>query len=237
MIIINRRIGIFKKKEIWFADPTDSRDCAYIGFWSRKMIDIPQFNRSEFFTILLDLTQSLDQIYSNMRKEFIRKQIEKGIRDKIKIIQSDNFNEFYKLNKQLSKIKGITFNEKINILRKGKLFLAFKDNNLLAGTLFLEDSKNIRLWFTASKRFDEGIKKKLVGEASRLIIWEAIKYAKAKGIHWFDMGGISINPNEKDKYSITLFKQGFGGTISRIYYYDKYYSRLFKLLKYLKQRY
>ena len=79
MIIINRRIGIFKKKEIWFADPTDSRDCAYIGFWSRKMIDIPQFNRSEFFTILLDLTQSLDQIYSNMRKEFIRKQIEKGI--------------------------------------------------------------------------------------------------------------------------------------------------------------
>lgn len=235
MIILNRRIGIFKKREIWFGDPEDVADCAYVGFWSRNLMDTPGFNRSEFFTTLLDLTQSGEQIYLGMRKEFIRKQIEKGIRDGIKVVQSDNFDAFYELNNQLSKMKGIAFNEKMDILREGKLFLAFRGNDILAGTLFLEDSENIRLWFTASTRFDEGAKKKLIGEASRLIIWEAIKYAKAKGIRWFDTGGISIDPNDKEKYSITLFKQGFGGAVSKIYYYDKYYSRLFKLLKYLKQ--
>jgi len=65
----------------------------------------------------------------------------------------------------------------------------------------LEDQSNINYWIGASKRLDvDKEKAKLIGYANRLIYWEAIKYAKEKGIKEYDLGGIfSDEEVEKDK--------------------------------------
>ena len=76
-------------------------------------------------------------------------------------------------------------------------------------------------------------KAKLIGYANRLIHWEAIKYAKEKGIKEYDLGGIfSDEEVEKDKVKMGIrsFKLSFGGESVTRYQYQKIYSKGFKIL-------
>ena len=72
----------------------------------------------------------------------------------------------------------------------------------------------------------------MIGNANRLLHWEAIKYAKEKGIKEFDWGGLwSVEEAEKDesKRTVNFFKQSFGGEIITCYTYQKIYSKIYKL--------
>ena len=72
----------------------------------------------------------------------------------------------------------------------------------------------------------------IISNADRLIDWEAIKYAKEKGIKEFDLGGLwSKEEAEKDekKKGINSFKLSLGGEIVTRYSYQKIYSKIYNL--------
>jgi hypothetical protein len=116
------------------------------------------------------------------------------------------------------------------IMRKyGTLFIAEHEGEILGGILYLEDENNIFGWRGASLHLEVDKKKAaLIGRANRLIHWEAIKYAKKKGIKEFDWGGLWSEEEakrDKMKRGINSFKLSFGGEVVTRYCYSKTYSK------------
>ena len=128
----------------------------------------------------------------------------------------------------------LTFNIELNI---SSLFVAEYNDEMLIGTLCLEDGSHIKSWISGSKRFEiDSSKKKLISCCDRLIDWEIIKYAKDKDIKEFDMGGIwSEEEAAKDieKAGINNFKLAYGGKVISYNSYQKYYSKIFCLIGYI----
>jgi len=93
-----------------------------------------------------------------------------------------------------------------------------------------------RAWVLASKRLDNvsGRFREIIGQANRMVIWQAIMFAKDHGYRSFDLGGIAPDDDNKEQRSLAEFKEAFGGERKKAYYYFKVYSRLLKFLMKLK---
>lgn len=233
MLQIERKIYIFRTKEIWFSDyPFDVEGYDGVTFLACKnKVDREGFTREEFTTLVIDLTQDLDVIWENMSKSSCRYAINRAIRDGVKVELSKNYEEFYEINRSFRKAKGLPQSSiTVEFMEKyGTLLVAESDGEILGGQLYLEDENNMRWLLGASKRLEvDKEKATLIGNANRLMIWEAIKYAKEKGIKEFDLGGYTGGDN---KDTIDIFKQSFGGKLTTHYIYRKEYSKIYKFAK------
>ena len=158
----------------------------------------------------------------------------------IKIESENQYEEFYDLYRNFIYKKGhgwplykFEYPTLDDMKRYGTLFIAKYNKEILAGQLYLEDSPNIMYcWLSASKRLEvDKEKANLIGCANRLLHWEAIRYAKEKGIKEFDLGGLwseeeAENPN---KTGMNSFKLSFGGDEVVRYNYEKANSKRAKL--------
>ena len=235
MLEINRKIYMFNSKEIWFADyPFDVEGYDSATFMECKnKVDRAGFTRREHTTLVIDLTQNLDTIWRNMGKKSCRYEINRAKREEVIVKINQDSNEFYQMDRSFRAKKGLGTGSLYHpeFMRKyGTLFTAEVTGETIAGQFYLEDENNIRWLVGASKRLEVDRDKAIViGCANRLIIWEAIKYAKEKGIKEFDFGGYYTGGDTNDpRYSINIFKQSFGGELTTLYNYDKVYSRAYK---------
>jgi lipid II:glycine glycyltransferase (peptidoglycan interpeptide bridge formation enzyme) len=185
---------------------------------------------------VIDLTQELDQIFMEMSASY-RKAIRRAEKNGIVVKNSTNYDVFYAINqrfrkqKKLSSYDGgvdVTYMEKY-----GTLFTAEIEGEIVAGYLDLEDEKNIRGLIGASLRFEaDKDKMRSIADANKLMTWEEIKYAKAKGLTEYDMGGYYTGTEkDEEKERINYFKQGFGGKVVTHYIYQKDYSVAYKMAK------
>lgn len=237
MLEIERRRYIFKEKEIWFANfPFEVKGFDSVVFHSCKnRVDIKGFKRNEFPTLVIDLKESLNTIWKNMKKSSCRYFINKAIKKGIEIRINKDWEEFYRLNYLFRKKKRLPQSlMKLEEMKKyGTLFTAKFNREIIGGQLYLENKNNIRWLLGASKRLEVSKEKSvLISCANRLIIWEAIKYAKKKGIKKFDLGGYYTSKKEDiEKEKINIFKKSFGGKLVTQYIYQKDYSKTFTLVK------
>jgi len=238
---IEKRKGMFKMKQIWFADyPYDVRGVDRVIFRDCKnKVDAPGFKREKFSTLVIDLTQDLATIWGNMSSGNCQKPIRRALRADVKVKFNQNYNEFYNLYKEVrtkKRLSGLMPLE--DVKRYGTLFVAELQGKIISGHGYLENKDNMRSWVTGSKCF--GRDKKLittVANASKLIIWEAIQYAKEKGMREFDMGGYYTGEvRNEQKEGINRFKKAFGGELVIRYIYQKDYSEIYKNLSLLKQK-
>lgn len=185
--------------------------------------------------MIIDLTQDLDTIWQNMSGSDCRRAIRHAEENGIKIKLNQNYEEFFEINQSFRKKKGLdAYSESIDFMKKyGTLFVTEFNKEILLGQLYLEDENNIRWLITGSKRLNVDKEKvRLISNANKLTVWNAIKYAKEKGIKEFDMGGYYTG-EKKDvqKENINMFKKNFGGKLVTHYICKKDYSKLFKLTK------
>jgi hypothetical protein len=241
MLEIDKKTFVFKNKEIWFADcPYDVEGYDSVSFMQcKKKVDLAGFTCYDFPTLMIDLTQGLDAIWGNIRKN-CRNEINRALREGIKVRINENFDEFYEINKSFRRKKGLAgmVLHPEFMKRYGTLFTAELNNEVLFGILWLEDDNNIRGLITASKRLDAVREKAImIGYANRLMWWESIKYAKEKGIKEFDFGGYYTGENKNDpRHAINAFKRSFGGQLVTRYNYYKVYSRTNKWASSLYRR-
>jgi len=245
MVIVDKKLSIFKLKEIHFSDyPYDVEGCDVVSFPSCKnRVDAEGFTCVESLTSVIDLTQDLDTLWQNMNRKSARYWIRRAQRDGVKINISQNYEEFYRMNKSFEKQKGfapllgIGTTNLETMKRYGILFIAEHNGEMLSGDVYLEDAANLKAWVGSSKRLEVDREKAiLIGRANRLLQWEAIKYAKEKGIRELDLGGLwpeqEADKDERKK-AINSFKLNFGGEMATRYSYQKVYSPLYKLAQYL----
>ena len=238
---INRSRFIFKTKEIWFSQhPYDVKGYHGVFFHECKdKVDISGFRREEFTTLTIDLTQDLDIIWKNIDKKSCQYGIKRAVREGIEVQLNKDFEQFFKLNRSFRKNKGLPVgDEKIETMREyGTLFTAHFNDEIIGGQLYLEDKENIRWLLGASKRLEVTKEKEvIIGFGNRLMIWEAIKYAKNKGLREFDLGGFYTGRTEdSQKEGINVFKKSFGGILVNHYTYRKDYSRILSLARWIYQ--
>jgi lipid II:glycine glycyltransferase (peptidoglycan interpeptide bridge formation enzyme) len=247
MLSIDKKVLTFDIKEVHFSDhPHDIDDCDFLNFrYCKNKVDVKGFTRKKEFTMVVDLTQDLNTIWQNMDNKNVKYWIKRAQREGIRIRINEDYNQFFQMYRSFIQKKGIKSLFDVfglgsttleNMKKNGTLFVAECNGEILAGTLYLEDDSQIRSWIGASKRFEVDNKTKLMACADRLIDWEAIKYAKAKGIKEFDLGGIwSEEEAEKDiaKKGINTFKLSLGGKTVTRYSYQKFYSKTCSLAYYL----
>jgi lipid II:glycine glycyltransferase (peptidoglycan interpeptide bridge formation enzyme) len=227
---------IFKKKWVWFEEPGNEVDADVVTFFSYADLDVPQYSKKEGWTTVIDLLKPQEEIWQAFRPGFIAEQIKKGERKGIQIRQDENWEGFKALYRSFREHKGIPKDDERLFEKHGVNFSAYINSELLASGVFICDERNIRAWALASKRLDglDGKGKDLVGFANRMLLWEAIKFGKASGRHRFDFGGIAIS-DDGTVPPLTVFKEAFGGTRIKNYYYTKTNSPVLNMLSRIKK--
>ncbi len=241
---INKKKVVFNFKQIWFADfPFDVNDASRVIFKDCKNeLDRVGFARHKMTTLIIDITQDLDKIWKDMDKSSCRYMINRGEKEGVIVrISNDpkDFNEFNKINNNLRKLKGLSGGGGMEEYQKdGILFMAEYKGEIIGGQLYIFDKNNFRLISAASKRLEADKKKSIIiGSANRLILWEAIKYAKTIGAKEFDLGGYYVGiKKDEQKEKLNSFKESFGGKITVRYDYLKDYSKIYKFLSLLKKK-
>jgi hypothetical protein len=214
-----------KKCWIYFSDPFEVPGVAMANFLSYQSVNAPGFKKREALTTVIDLADDIEAIYGRMRKNFIRKQIKRGERNGIIVKCDDNFKGFGEVYRAFRAAKRIGQDRYQAFLKAGILFSAYYDHRLVASGLFIADEKNVRAWALSSRRHTVGGSlREIIGQANRMIIWEAIKFAKATGRDRLDLGGIAPEANDREERSLAEFKEAFGGQRRNSYYYHKIYS-------------
>lgn len=235
MLVIEKDNHIFTTKRVWFSDyPYDIDGCDRVVFCDCKNeSDVDGFHcRRQASTLVIDLTQELDAIWESMSRGSCRQPIAQAQKEGVNIRINQDYDEFYDMYRSVVKAKGLSGLKQLEFIKKhGTVFVAEFHGQIISGICYLEDKDNIRALVAGSMRFecDAAFSKRVAG-ASKLIVWRAINYAKAKGIKELDMGGYYTGAAENEqKQNINIFKRRFGGELATRYVYQKDYSKIAKL--------
>jgi hypothetical protein len=246
-VIIDYPFLIFKKRDIFLSefpyDNDDEFDVVTFKYCKNK-INLPGYKCVETLTSTIDLTQDIEEIWKKVNKN-IRRKINEARNETLIYKINGNFNEFYTILKDFMKKKnygsslgflGVEL-PNVKILEKyGTLFTAELNGEILGGHLYLEDSENLLLWKSASKRLTvDKETSNLIANVNALLHWQAINYAKEKSIRTFNWGGLFSKKDALDpkKNSINIYKLRYGGQIEPTYSYLKINNKLFEKISYI----
>ena len=241
MLAVDKKVLHFKIREMYFCEaPFEVPDCDRVTFVRcPQKVDLEGFTRTERHTSIIDLTQDLDKLWSNMSRGNCRKPIKRAERAGVTVQINEGYAEFYEMYLGVKKEKGVSgvALSTDEIQRLSTLFVAVQEGEVISGHGYVEDEANINSWVIGSKRFDDEPERiTMVGNASKLIVWEVIKYAKEKGIQHLDMGEIWSEEdaaNDPVKKNINFFKKSFGGETVKCYTYEKTNTKTAKAARYL----
>ena len=127
--------------------------------------------------------------------------------------RKQNLKDFYGLYQGLKSHKGISVHSRSFIQRvwqefspseKVKVFVAYKDNLPVAGAfIFIWGKRCEYMWGATKKEYQRF-------NASQLLHWKIIRWAKSNNFLIYDLGGVPPK-KEKGLRGISFFKQSFGG--------------------------
>ncbi|MBU4331855.1 peptidoglycan bridge formation glycyltransferase FemA/FemB family protein [Candidatus Parcubacteria bacterium] len=157
-------------------------------------------------TLYLDLTHSEQEILSSLRQK-TRYNIRLAEKRGVTVKESNNINEFFKLNRETSKRDKFKshpdkyYQKMYNILGNYQLSIINYQCRLKLFTAYYKDkplSTNIVILFGDTATYTHGASSNENRNimAPYLLQWEIIKYAKSQNYKWYDFWG--INPSDKN---------------------------------------
>ncbi|MFA5318495.1 MAG: peptidoglycan bridge formation glycyltransferase FemA/FemB family protein [Patescibacteria group bacterium] len=189
-----------------------------IGNWKLEIVRSNDVQPSR--TVILDLNNNEEELLANMHQK-TRYNIRLAEKKGVKIKESQNIEDFWKLMKETTKRDGFRgygeeyYREMLQIdpsapLRFAqddkqemnvKLYAAEYENKILAAGIFVFYGDTATYLHGASTHDNKNVM------APYLLHWEMIKLAKKEGYKYYDFYGI----DEKKWPGVTRFKKGFGG--------------------------
>lgn len=211
-----------------------------INLLNQYDIDYPRLlNLGNNHTFILDLTQTLDTLFTNFSKTFrncIRKAEKEGVMVRFSTEERDieRFIEYYEAminRKQIESINTIFLRQVIkNLLENNRGFIAYTTYN---GTVYNMAvigciNKTARYLYGASISHPTGLP-----PMGQYLHYEIIKELQNEGFSTYDLGGVvgkEVKENDPS-YGVYKFKKGFGGEFVTL---TKNYRVIFsKLVEYL----
>jgi len=212
--------GFLKKRGVPYARVGNTMDGPNIKLKSQTMKIIPRH------TFILDLSQTEEDIWKKFNKK-LRNAIRKAKKEEViikEVEKEEELKEYYELSlktqEEIQKNKGrksffiqdYYFFEKIFASKLGNFFIAKLYDQIIAGALFLrKGEKSIYFQSFSSKNHTNK-------QAPSLIQWEVIKNFRKHAIKEFDLGGVTLNLDEKDsRFFIYNFKKKFNAELKEFY--------------------
>lgn len=239
MLAIRRKKYFLTYSQYWFAkEPIPN------SFWQivclRQYLGICKpllFIRQPFYTLLLDLTKSEEELVSLMAKNTWY-EIKRAARDELiwkDAIPLQEFLNFYNKFALAKRLNAVSLKALSSL---GKAFVAtgvYRSDEPLVmhGYLVDEALGRVRLLYSGSDQMLLSSQKALLGRANRRAHWLDILHFKKLGFKVYDFGGIEREASNQAGQGIAAFKKGFGGREVRE---DHYESLLFYLAKRLVER-
>lgn len=192
----------------------------------------PFFKKVVHNTNVIDLSQDLDTILSNMKSN-TRNEIRRAEREGCYCIFNDNVSEFIPFYNDFAKEKGLYDTlSRHGLTQYGQVCIGLAKHNdtilSMHATAFDLDLKKAMLLYSCSPRLSDGADKKMIGWGNRYLHFKEFEHFKQMGMVEYDWNGICLDPLQTQKYNIGLFKQAFGGQDKENVWL---YSPLYILLK------
>jgi lipid II:glycine glycyltransferase (peptidoglycan interpeptide bridge formation enzyme) len=242
MFITEKKYSRIKIINIFFAEEPETEnipDCDVIIYHTYKNWgDVEGFDRIQYPTTTIDLSQDLDEIWRKFHRQH-KRHIRRAMQNGTTVSASDNFEEFHGIYKKFLKQKNYADPSGLNIPslkfmeKYCTLFIAENHGEFLAGNLYFHDKDNALLAYGAYLISENTINKnKLSTDASCYLQWEAMKYFKNLNVTRYDLGG--LDSDEMDIHyqmpPLNYYKLSFGGDVITQYEYRKFNTHLKKLL-------
>lgn len=161
-------------------------------------------------TVALDLSLSLDEIWTQQFSSKNRNMIRKAKKEGVTIIESDDFETFRKLyDDTMTNLNAENYyffpqsyydEYKASFKDNSILYFAMFDGKVIAGSMFMFSKDYAHYHLSARDREYSKY------AANNLILWHGIQKAKERGCKWFHFGGGTTG---EDNDSLLLFKQNF----------------------------
>jgi hypothetical protein len=185
--------------------------------------DLGFSNLKRLNTVILDLGESTDEIFSLSFKHQQRKKIRKAEKLGVTVVEisSENFQEFFLLSVELKERVGLPvrlpdfYAQVLDFYsRNGRaVCLAAKYNEQYISAMILLANKNYTIAWVAGRKNE--IPNNLY--QNELLIWESIIWAKKFGSHYFDLCGL----DEVKLPHLARIKLSFSKEIVPFYYLSK----------------
>lgn len=164
-------------------------------------------------TVSLDLSLSLDEIWTQQFSSKNRNMIRKAEKEGVTIVESDDYETFRKLyDGTMTNLNAENYyffpqsyydEYKASFKDNSILYFAMLDGKVIAGSMFMFSEEYAHYHLSARDREYSKY------AANNLILWHGIQKAKERGCKWFHFGG-GTTGDEND--SLLLFKQNFSKT-------------------------
>jgi len=157
-------------------------------------------------TLILDLTQTEEEILKNMHQK-TRYNIRLAGKKGVEIKESNDIDKFWKLMQETTerdkfRAHDKSYYEKMIASKIVKLYIAEYEGKILTAGIFVFYDDTVTYLHGASTHEHKNVM------APYLLHWEMIKLAKKQGCKYYDFYGI----NEQKWPGVTRFKKGFNGT-------------------------
>ena len=213
--------GVITKKDFWFSEkPERSLLSSYMQ--SPVKQDIKGMDCKSFFTLHIDLSQSLDDIKASFDKG-TSYEIRRAEKDGIKCSSDYSLDYFIEFFNEFAKAKGIqeTSSNYNQFDQPVRITAACFEDEVFVMHSYMTDGTRARLLMSSSLYLSEADSKKraLIGRANRLLHFFDIETFKAEGYRIYDFGGYAKSTEDKFLQGINKFKMGFGGELIEEYNY------------------
>lgn len=166
-------------------------------------------------TIVVDLSLNEDELLSNCKSN-TRNEIRRAIRENFFFEKEESISNFVKYYNDFASEKGIPtitesditcYADHIEIYKSGK------DGKIMTmhANIIDEDNNTATLLYSASIRLSDGVDRKDIGFSNRFLHYKEFILFKQNNLRQYDFNGISIDPDDKERYAISQFKASFGG--------------------------
>ncbi|HPC72322.1 MAG TPA: hypothetical protein PLB48_10990 [Treponema sp.] len=228
MLTVIRKYGPLKVYQKWFFSKPDRSDIGRITVYKQcsSLEDIPGFLRKDFFTLHIDIgTKTSDELFNDFSKTNQTK-IKKSFKDSVTIYNNIDFLDFmsfFNTFAQFKKLMPLTIKELTSYKEHIRFTWIANEREPIAAHGYLLDADNgiVRLLYSATMvRDNENYE--FISRSNRRLHWYDFELFKNEGYRTLDMGGLALNPKDKETEGIDFFKKSFGGTIVKQSHYESW---------------
>jgi lipid II:glycine glycyltransferase (peptidoglycan interpeptide bridge formation enzyme) len=222
MIIDNYSFFGLKIKDVYFAKKIENdKTVDIVRYFQLKNTDNIKIYDKLFITNIINLEESIEEIYSKFRKS-VKSEINQSKKkdgtmvnffDKPDVEIINHFCDEYD---KFAKRKNISLSNKKKIKRLFKNILisnAVINNEVVVWHLYIYDQDRIRLLYSCTIDTNDKSMYNSISKANKLLHFEDIKFAKNKGHIIYDFGGLNLEDNEVA--GIDQFKLAFSKEIEK----------------------
>jgi hypothetical protein len=228
MLTLGTEVGPFFGRSKWFCGRPSLADSLRLVCYmqSAHARGCFGFVRVPFRTMIVDLSQSEDQIFGRMSKS-VQYKVRRAKREGVACRFDEDVGRFLAFYREVFAAAGravVSDRVMAGAAPACAFASASHDGRLVAMHCYLldEDRRRVRMWHSASRYVvEEGSElRNLIGRANRLLHFESMLHFKQRFLT-YDFGGYASDGNDTKKANINAFKDGFGGDmVAESHYYS-----------------